>query len=82
MTSQYEAVVKGFSNLENLSDNSASLSLIQGVPGAGKTQTLCSIIGAALHHSTSGHIGRSQVNHLKDVLPDETSCVPRQALKV
>ena len=67
--SQYDALLKVFSNIGNCAANSSSLSLIQGPPGTGKTQTICNIVGGALHHSKAGHIGRAEVNHLMNILP-------------
>ena len=68
---QIDALRSVLANIGEFAPTSSSFSLIHGPPGTGQTTTILHLIGALLHHSVVGHVGRKQRRQLKDHLPQD-----------
>ena len=68
---QLEALRSTLGTIGECKFGSSSTSLVHGPPGTGKTTTILHLIGALLHHSLVGHVGREQIYGLKSHIPKD-----------
>ena len=59
---QFNAVIQALRVVGSAHPGTSGMYNIQGPPGTGKTSAILFLVGALLHHSVYGHIGKPQVD--------------------
>ena len=63
--SHFNAAIQMLRVVGSGEQGTCGVGLVQGPPGTGKTTNILFLLGALIHHSRFGHVGRNQWNHLR-----------------